>query len=237
VDRTGQRALIIGGSSGIGLGVARLLDTEGARVVIASREQPRIDRALSELGKSASGVTIDVTDEDSVARTLEHVGAIDHLIYTAGASLDLMPVNSLRLDAAKNYYDVRCFGILLAVKHAHVREGGCIVLTSGIAGARPSAGWAVASGTAGTIEAFTRALAVELAPLRVNAVSPGTVRTDLWADLPANVREDYYQRTARSNLTNTISEPDEIAPAYAALIDQPFATGSILVIDGGRTLV
>jgi NAD(P)-dependent dehydrogenase (short-subunit alcohol dehydrogenase family) len=108
---------------------------------------------------------------------------------------------------------------------------------SGIAGARPSPGRAVAAGTAGTIEAYTRALAVELAPVRVNAVSPGTVRSPPWSGIPEAERGAYYASTARASLTTTISHPDKIAPSYAFLTDQPFATGTAQLVDGGRVLV
>jgi NAD(P)-dependent dehydrogenase (short-subunit alcohol dehydrogenase family) len=173
-----------------------------------------------------------------VSGFFKQMGAFDHLIYTAGAALDRMTVPEVDLDAARHYYEVRCFGILRAVKHAAcaVRAGGSITLTSGIAGARPASGWAVAAGTVGTIEAYTRALAVELAPVRVNAVSPGTVRTPLLSALPEADREAYYGRIAETNLTGTIGIREELAAVYAFLIDQPFATGTILTGEGGRLL-
>jgi NAD(P)-dependent dehydrogenase (short-subunit alcohol dehydrogenase family) len=187
-----ERIVIVGGTPGIGLGVAKLFARRGAEVILASRRESSMDAALAELDDlDARGQLIDVTSEDSVSGFLGGVGEIDHLIYTAGAALDLMPVTEIDMDVARHYHDVRCFGILVMAKHAaaRIRPGGSIVLTSGIEGARPSPGWAVASGTAGTIEAYARALAVELAPVRVNAVSPGTVRSPLsstfpWASTP-----------------------------------------------------
>lgn len=234
-----ERIVIVGGTSGIGLGVAKLFARRGAEVILASRRESSMDAALAELdGLDARGQLVDVTSEDSVSGFLGGVGEIDHLIYTAGAALDLMPVTEIDMDVARHYHDVRCFGILVMAKHAaaRIRPGGSIVLTSGIAGARPSPGWAVASGTAGTIEAYARALAVELAPVRVNAVSPGTVRSPLWSGMPEEEREAYYEHVAKTNLSRSISDPDEIAPSYAFLTDQPFATGTVLLVDGGRLL-
>jgi NAD(P)-dependent dehydrogenase (short-subunit alcohol dehydrogenase family) len=235
-----ERIVIMGGTSGIGLGVAKLFAGRGAEVILGSDRRSSMDAALAELGGlDVRGQVVDVTSEDSVSGFLGGVGEIDHLIYTAGAVLDLMPVTEIDMDVARHYHDVRCFGVLVTAKYAvsRIRHGGSIVLTSGIAGARPSSGWAVAAGTAGTIEAYTRALAVELAPVRVNAVSPGTVRTPLWSGIPEAEREAYYGHVAKTNLTRTISDPDEIAPSYAFLTDQPFATGTVLRVDGGRVLV
>jgi NAD(P)-dependent dehydrogenase (short-subunit alcohol dehydrogenase family) len=223
VVREGQRIIVTSGTSGIGRAVARLLAGQGAEVIVASSDQRKVSATGTELGARGRDAPVDVTDEESVSGFFKQTGAFDHLIYTAGAALDLMTVPEVDLDAARHCYEVRCFGILRAVKHATgaVRAGGSSTFTSGIAGARPASGWAVAAGTAGTIEAFTRALAVELAPVRVNAVSPGTVRTPLWSALPEADREVYYGRIAETNLTGTIGIPEELAAAYAFLIDQP----------------
>jgi NAD(P)-dependent dehydrogenase (short-subunit alcohol dehydrogenase family) len=235
-----ERIIIMGGTSGIGLGVAGLFARRGAEVILGSHRKSSIDSALGELsGLDVRAQLVDVTSEESVSSFLGGIGEIDHLIYTAGAPLDLMPVTEIDMDVARHHHDVRCFGILVTTKHAAplIRPGGSIVLTSGIAGARPSPGWAVAAGTAGTIEAYTRALAAELAPVRVNAVSPGTVRSPLWSGIPEAEREAYYDHVAKTNLTRTISHPGQIAACYAFLTDQPFATGTVLVVDGGRVLV
>jgi NAD(P)-dependent dehydrogenase (short-subunit alcohol dehydrogenase family) len=238
-NRAEQHVVVIGGSSGIGLGVARLLDADGATVTIGARNADTLAAARAELGPSARAEVIDVTSEASVRSFLDAVGPIDHLVYCAGANLETMPVAQIDMITAERYFDVRCFGILRVMKHAaaQIRPGGSVALTSGIAGARPTPGWAVAAGTSGTIEAFGRALAVELAPIRVNVVSPGTVRTALWSSMPEPVREAYYAHTADSNLTGTVSTPDEAAETYRFLMDQPFVTGSVLVVDGGRSLV
>jgi NAD(P)-dependent dehydrogenase (short-subunit alcohol dehydrogenase family) len=128
---------------------------------------------------------VDVSREDDIARFFGTVGAFDHLIFTAGESLTLSPLRTMRLDEAREAFTRRYWGALTAVKYGReqIRPGGSIVLTTGTAKDRPHADWTVAASICGAIDALTRALAIELAPIRVNAVSPGVVRTALWDNM------------------------------------------------------
>jgi NAD(P)-dependent dehydrogenase (short-subunit alcohol dehydrogenase family) len=134
---------------------------------------------------------------------------------------------------------VRVFGALGAVKHAAaaIRPGGSIVLTHGIASARPQPGWAVGAAVCGAMDAMTRALAVELAPVRVNAVSPGFVRTPLWNPIPEAEREALFRERGGKLLTRRVGEAAEIAEAYCYLMENTFTTGQTVVVDGGGVLV
>ena len=165
--------------------------------------------------------------------------AFDHLVYTAGDELLVSSVTQLDLAAARRAFEVRVFGALGALKHAaaRIRAGGSIVLTHGIAGARPSAGWAVGAAVCGAMDALTRALAIELAPVRVNAVSPGFVRTPLWNPIPEAQREALFREAGGKLLTKRIGEAAEIAEAYCYLMENTFTTGQTLVVDGGGVLV
>jgi NAD(P)-dependent dehydrogenase (short-subunit alcohol dehydrogenase family) len=133
---------------------------------------------------------------------------------------------------------VRYFGALWAVHAAmpHLRPGGSITLTAGIAGHRPGPGWAVAASICGAVESLTRALAVELAPIRVNAVSPGVVRSPLWASMTPASREQFYRDTAAAIPAGRVGDVDDIAQAYLFCLTQPFTTGSIVTVDGGAVL-
>jgi NAD(P)-dependent dehydrogenase (short-subunit alcohol dehydrogenase family) len=115
--------------------------------------------------------------------------------------------------------------------------GGSIVLTTDIAGQRPQAGWAIAASVCGSIEALTRALAIELTPIRVNAVSPGVIRTELWRNMDPVEREQFYQKIGQSLPAGRVGEAQDIAQAYVFLMEQGFATGQVLVVDGGAVLV
>ena len=119
----------------------------------------------------------------------------------------------------------------------HIRKGGSIVLTTGIAGQRPQKGWVVAASVCGSIEALTRALAIELAPIRVNAVSPGVVRTNLWQSMSAAEREHLFESVGKSLPVGRVGEPHDIAQAYVFLMQEGASTGQTLVVDGGTVLV
>ncbi len=161
----------------------------------------------------------------------KRVGVLDHLFYTAGDELLLSPVAGIDLAAARRAFEVRVFGALGAVKHAAaaIRPGGSIVLTHGIAGARAQAGWAIGAAVCGAMEAMTRALAVELAPVRVNAVSPGLVRTPQWNPIPEPDREALFREGGAKLLTKRFGEAGEIAEAYCYLMENTFTTGQTLV--------
>jgi NAD(P)-dependent dehydrogenase (short-subunit alcohol dehydrogenase family) len=231
--------LVFGGTSGIGLATARAAAAHGAAVTVTSRSRERSERAAREIGEGARSEVANSLDEDEVRALYDRVGAVDHIVYTAGDDLVLSPVGKLDLAAARRAFDVRVFGVLAAVKHGatRVRPGGSIVLTHGIAGARPSAGWSVGASVCGAVDSLTRALAVELAPIRVNAVSPGFVRTPLWDPIPEAEREALFRDAGRKLLTGRVGEAPEIAEAYCFLMENPFTTGQTVVVDGGGTLV
>jgi NAD(P)-dependent dehydrogenase (short-subunit alcohol dehydrogenase family) len=178
----GKRVVILGGTSGIGLATAKAVQREGALVVVASSRQERVDRALAALDGGAEGHVVDLSEEAQMRKFFTHIGAFDHLIYTAGETLQLDALDSVRLDRARGFVNIRFWGAFMAVKYgsAHIRPGGSVTLTTGVAGRRPHKGWTLVASICGAMEAFTRALAVELAPIRVNAVCPGVVRTELW---------------------------------------------------------
>ncbi|MET9085344.1 SDR family oxidoreductase [Streptomyces sp. NPDC004237] len=235
----GQRVVVIGGTAGIGFAVAEGAAREGARVVVASRRRENVDAALKVLPEGAEGQVLDASDEDAVRGFFARVGAYDHLVYTAGDSLLLGSVAGTDIATARSFLDTRLWGAYTAVKHGagSIRPGGSVVLTTGTAGRRPLPGSSVASALCGAMESLTRALAVELAPLRVNVVSPGVVRTELWRELPEADREGLYRSSAESLPVGRVGEPADVAEAYLYLMRGGYSTGSVVVVDGGGTLV
>ena len=235
-----KRVVILGGSSGIGLAVAEQAASQGAKLVIASSSAERVQKAVDSLGANAQGHTVDLSDEQSVESLFAKLGAFDHLVFTAGDSLHLQNLADTDLKQARRAFELRYWAALAAVKYGskNIRQGGSIVLTTGIAGQRPhKEGWVVAASVCGTIEALTRALAVELAPIRVNAVSPGVVRTNLWQNMGAAEREKLFESVGKSLPVGRVGEAHDIAQAYLFLMREGFSTGQTVVVDGGTVLV
>jgi NAD(P)-dependent dehydrogenase (short-subunit alcohol dehydrogenase family) len=234
-----KRVVVIGGTSGIGLAVAERCAREGAAVTVVSRQQGSVDAALDRLGANASGHTLAILDTESVRALFESLGEIDHLVYTAGEALSLMPIDDLHLGQARGFFETRYFGALNAVHAAapHIKAGGSITLTSGSASQRPGPGWAVAASVCGAMEGLTRALAVELAPIRVNAVAPGVVRSPLWAAMSNDDRESMYADIAAALPVGRVGEVDDIAQAYLYCMTQGYGTGAVVSVDGGSLLV
>jgi len=233
-----QRIVIIGGSSGTGLATARAAAAAGAAVTIASSDQGRLDAALAGLPGNCDAAVVDTRSEAAVAALFARAGELDHLVYTAGDALGQRTLKDLSVDEARQLFGVRFWGAVAAVKHAapRIRSGGSIVLTSGTIGVRPAPGAALAASGAGAIEGLTRGLAVELAPIRVNAVRPGVIRTPMWNQIPEPQRETLFATLAERTLTKTIGEADQIAMTHLFLMENRFVTGTVLTVDGGFVL-
>jgi NAD(P)-dependent dehydrogenase (short-subunit alcohol dehydrogenase family) len=235
----GKRIIVLGGSSGIGLATAQAAVREGATVVIASSRKARIDQALATLPAGTEGHVLDLADSDATQALFARLGGFDHLVFTAGETLQLGSLADTDVEAARRFFTLRYWGAYCAAKYgsSSIRKGGSIVFTSGIAGQRPRAGWSLGASICAAMEGLTRALAVELAPIRVNCVSPGIVQTPLWANMAETDRAALYQQTAAKLPVGHVGDTAEIAEAYLYLMRQTYSTGQVLVADGGAVLV
>lgn len=234
-----QRVVLLGGTSGIGLASAQAVQAAGGSAVVVSSRASSVAKALAALGGRAEGHAVDLTDEAAVQQLFERLGRFDHLVYSAGDSLPMGLLAETGIDAMRKAFDVRVFGAIAAVRHAvpHLRPGGSVVLTGGVASLRPQKGWTAAASVCGAMDAFTRALAVELAPIRVNLVSPGFVRTPLWDNIAEAQREAMYASVGATLPVGRVGEAQDIAQTYVYLMSNPYATGQIVVVDGGGVLV
>jgi NAD(P)-dependent dehydrogenase (short-subunit alcohol dehydrogenase family) len=234
-----KRIVVLGGSSGIGLAIAQGAAHEGATVVIASSRKARIDEALATLPAGTEGHVLDLADGDATQALFARLGSFDHLVFTAGEALHLGSLATTDVDAARRFFALRYWGAYCAAKFGsnNIRKGGSIVFTSGIAGQRPLAGWSLGASICAAMEGLTRALAVELAPIRVNVVSPGVVRTPLWSNMTEVDRKALYHETAERLPVGHVGDAGEIAEAYLYLMRQGYSTGQVLVVDGGAVLV
>jgi NAD(P)-dependent dehydrogenase (short-subunit alcohol dehydrogenase family) len=234
-----KRVVLLGGTSGLGLATAHAASQDGASIVLVSSQQHKVDQAVATLPAGTEGYAVDLTSEAAVRALFERVGAFDHLVFTAGGPLQLAVIEATTLTDARAAFELRYWGAYMAAKYArpHIRRGGSIVLTTGTAGDRPQKGWTVAASICTAIEGLTRALAVELAPLRVNAVSAGIVRTDLWSPIPQVERDAMFSQVAEALPVKRVGEACDIAQAYLYLMREGFSTGTVLIVDGGGVLV
>jgi NAD(P)-dependent dehydrogenase (short-subunit alcohol dehydrogenase family) len=238
----GKRVAVIGGSSGIGFAVARHVIDAGAQVIVGSSDPGKVDSARKRLGSAATGSPVDVRDEASVEAFFEAAGALDHLVYTAGdwgGFRAPRPTAEIDLASAGDVFAVRFWGALAAVKHAlgQLAADGSITITNGVVAHRPRKGAPLSTAMAGAIEHLVTGLAVDLAPIRVNAVCPGLVLTEVWNSIPEDQRADQLRRMTADQPLPRAGQPAEIAEAYLYLMCGSFSTGQVLVVDGGRTLV
>lgn len=236
-----QRVVVVGGSSGIGFAVASAAIAEGARVVVASSQAAKLEAAVERLGDGSSGFVVNVTDPADVDRAFEALGALDHLVFTAGdwGGPRGGAVADLDVEAARGIFGVRFWGALNVVKAAQSRiaPGGSITLTNGMIAHRPRPGAAVSSAMAGAVEHLARGLAVELAPVRVNCVCPGFIRTEVWDSIPADAREARLKEFTKGQPLTRAGDPAEAAQAYVYLMRAGFTTGQVLKVDGGMSIV
>jgi NAD(P)-dependent dehydrogenase (short-subunit alcohol dehydrogenase family) len=233
-----QRVLIVGGTSGIGLAVAAAVAERGGTPIVVSRAQSSVDRALSALPAGAHGATVDLADTAAIEKLAEDIGSVDHLVYTAGEPLEAVPLTGLTPAVISSFYQTRFIGACSTVRVFGPRlpATGSITLTSGSASEQPEFG-ALPVSLCGAMNALTTALAVELAPVRVNAVAPGVVRSPLWRNLDAADREAMFSSMAEQTPLGRIGDVAEAAQAYLYCIEQMFSTGAVIRVDGGSVLV
>jgi NAD(P)-dependent dehydrogenase (short-subunit alcohol dehydrogenase family) len=237
----GKKIIVVGGSSGIGLGVAAAALESGAEVVIVSRSAEKLKAAERALGsdRRLRSIAADMTNEAAVARMFETVGAFDHLVSTAGTLPPDDPIATTDMDAVRRLVDNKLVGAVMLAKHAArtLRKGGSMTFTSGINKDRPPVpGGAVVSAIAGSFSYFARALALELAPTRVNIVSPGWVDTPMW-DIAGEAKPDFFADMAARLPSGRTATPAEVARAYVYLMESDFTTGETIYSDGGQRLI
>ncbi|UGT42266.1 SDR family oxidoreductase [Nocardia yamanashiensis] len=233
------RAVVVGGGSGMGQAIADALLAAGGEVTIVGRSQARLADAVRELGDGKlSAVAADVSDEAQVARLFETVGEVDHVITTAAHVAGAYgPVREFDFDTGRGFLESKLIGSMLLAKHARIAAGGSLTFTSGIAAYRPAAGGAMVASVNAALEGLARALAIELAPNRVNVVSPGWVLTGVWDQMPWPDKDERHRAMAEKLPAGRLGRPEDIAAAVLSLVRNPFITGTVLHVDGGHRLV
>jgi len=234
-----KKVVILGGSAGIGLATAKATAALGAEIVIVSSNQRKLNEALTQLPANATAIAADLSKEEQVEDLFTRIGALDHLVFTAGENLQLNTIADVTVADAKQFFDLRYWGAFMAVKYAapNISKGGSIVLSGGCASIRPGKGWVLGASICAAMEGFTRTMAIELAPIRVNIVVPGLVKTDLWGNMAEADREAMFDHFSDTLPVKYVAGAGDIAQTYIYLLTQKYSTGQRVVVDGGYVLV
>jgi NAD(P)-dependent dehydrogenase (short-subunit alcohol dehydrogenase family) len=226
----GKKIVVVGGSSGIGLATAELAKREGADVIIASRNAERLDAIASRLNVIA--IPADVTKDDDIANLFRRCGPVDHVVVTA-AQLKTGPFKTVPMEDVRGTLEGKLWGAWRVARSAEIRAGGSLTLVSGFLSIRPRPNSAIVSVANGALESLARALALELAPVRVNAVSPGIIDTPIRAAMPEGARREMLAKTAAGLPVGRVGIGEDIAQQILAFMTIGFMTGSIVYLDGG----
>ncbi|GCB21380.1 uncharacterized oxidoreductase YkvO [Aspergillus awamori] len=235
--------LVIGGSSGIGYGVAEKCLLEGAKVHIASSNASRVGKSAVALKQKFPSAEItahicDLAGED-VEKNLEHlfstIGSLDHIVFTAGDKLAIQPLETINLHAIRRAGHVRFAVPLLLAKLAprflNAGPKSSLTLTTGAGSEKPFPNWSLVGGYLTGLHGITRNLALDLKPLRVNLVSPGVIATPLWGSggVPDNVKD--------TTTLGKVGTVEEVAEAYVYLMKDTNATGACISTNAGSLLL
>ncbi|MFI1562867.1 SDR family oxidoreductase [Streptomyces sp. NPDC020490] len=232
----GRRLVVIGAGSRTGRLIARAASAAGADLVLAGPDPRKLEWTAGELAGPALVAPVDLADEDSIARLARRTGAFDHLVSTAAMPAN-GPLADLELAAVQRAFAAKVIGPLLLAKHlaGQADAGGSFTFFSGVAAWRPAPERTVMATTNGALAFLVQALAVEIAPVRVNAVSPGIVDTGSWDGLGAD-KEAFLRQVAERNPARRVGTPDDLVQAVLFAMTNPYVTGTVLHVDGGGRL-
>ena len=230
MDINGKKAIVFGGTSGIGLSATQMLSNKGAHVIALSRNPEKVRN----VPKNVTTKKMNVLDRDALEQFFQEVGEYDILVNSAtGGARAVGPFLSMDLDGYRASFD-KLWGYTNVVRYGtkHLKDNGNIVLVSGSPARKCRPGQIAISSVGGAVEAFARGIAPEIAPKRINIVSPGIIDTPM-SPLQGKEREDYYNNTTKNNLIPRAGTPDEVATGIIFAIENEFITGTTIDIDGG----
>lgn len=234
-DLNSQQILVVGGSSGIGLATARIAAELGGEVTVASRSPAKVEAAVRTLGGSVKGRQLDVTDQAGIDGFFTDGATWDHVVVT-GSDPRMGPVRELPMDVAAAAFDSKFWGFYRVARAARVRPGGSIGVVAGFLATRPAAGRALMGAINAALESLVQGLALELRPVRVNAVSPAVVDTEMWAGMAPDAREAMFAKVAGDYPAGRAGRPEEIARQLLLLAATGYATGTVVTLDGGASI-
>ena len=230
MDIKGKKAIVFGGTSGIGLSATQMLSDKGAHVIALSRNPEK----LQTVPKNVITKKMNVLDRNALEQFFQEEGEYDILVNSAtGGARAVGPFLSMDLDGYRASFD-KLWGYTNVVRYGtkYLKDNGNIVLVSGSPARKCRPGQIAISSVGGAVEAFARGIAPEIAPKRINIVSPGIIDTPM-SPLQGKEREDYYNNTTKNNLIPRAGTPDEVATGIIFAIENEFITGTTIDIDGG----
>ena len=232
----GARVLVVGGSSGLGRATAAAFAGAGASVTIASRSRDKLAAAARAIGGGVATAVLDVTDDAAVEALFAQSGEPwDHVVVTA-AQAPSGPARALPLADAYAAMHSKFWGAYRVARVVRIRDGGSLTLVSGVLGLRPRGASVLQGAINAALDSLARGLALELAPVRVNSVSPGMIDTPLWDKLSDDARRAQYAATAGRLPVRRVGHPDDVARAVLYLSGNGFATGTTTLVDGGTAI-
>jgi NAD(P)-dependent dehydrogenase (short-subunit alcohol dehydrogenase family) len=235
----GQHVYVMGGSHGVGEATARAFAAAEAQVVITGRSKERLDAAAARIGHPVETRPLDATDPEAVAAFFGDGETVDHLVLALSpGAVAVGPLVNLDEKDLRAAFDGKFFAHVRVVRAAapHLSQDGSVTFLSAASARSAAPGTAGLAAANGAIEAMVPPLAAELAPVRVNAVSPGVIDTAWWAGIPADQRAALFEGYAAGTPVGRIGRPEDVADAVLYLAGNGFVTGTVLDVSGGLTL-
>ncbi|MFE7487565.1 SDR family oxidoreductase [Kitasatospora sp. NPDC057541] len=234
----GQRVVVMGGSSGIGEAAATAFAADGAEVVVTGRDRERLDAAVARIGGTSTGRQLDATDPAALAGFFVEAGTVDHLVVAVSGSAGSGPFAQLDLADLATGFDGKFWPQVRVLQAAlpHLRKDGSVTLITASSARAAIPGTAGLAAINGALEAMVPPLAVELAPLRINAVSPGVIDTPWWDRVPAQQRAELFDSLAATVPVGRVGRPEDVARAIHLLAANTFVTGVVFDCTGGMNL-
>jgi NAD(P)-dependent dehydrogenase (short-subunit alcohol dehydrogenase family) len=214
------------------------LAAAGANIVIAGRQREKVDQALATLEGSVTGEVVDSTSREEIQNFFRRIGPFDHLVLTLASNEGAGEFRTLDFDMLHRVFEAKFWPQLIAAQTSldFLRKDGSLTIVSAVTGHTAFSGASGFAAVNGALEAMVPTLALELQPLRVNAVSPGGIDTPFWSDLPDDVRETLFAQSAAIMPVKRIGRPEDVAQVIAMLIDNSFMTSTIIDCDGGARI-
>lgn len=233
-----KKIVIIGGSSGIGLETARLALMHGNEVIIASRSEEKLQRAKEQLEGNVAIHVLNTAQEQQVQSFFEKVGLIDHLVVTAAETSGGSFINT-DTAAARQLFENKFWGQFYAAKYGapNIASNGSITLFSGVVAYKSMIGSATLGAVNAAVSNLGQTLALELAPIRVNVVSPGIIDTPSRSKMAEEARNQFYTDLGNKLPVGRVGKAEDVAKAVLYAMENEFVTGTVLHVEGGHTLI